>query len=289
LLARAVTGAMLAGAPALGLIALSGCFIFGSPGPSAVGQGQRYSAGDPNYDAFFEALHEHQVAMGTAPEDEKKLRAPLAEEVGAEEDAAANLVAKQVKKAADKLAESGTGIKVVVTGMDEDDPDDVGVTVNVVGAEVDARAKEFLKTLEATLQGEAKIAAKMRRTRKKIQKLEGEVAALEAGIDTTFRKGGPSKKSEVRKNLADAKTLIPLMIARADEVVGAAQRFVEQVQNAANTDKGQFAAPAPPPPESVELDDKSKADKGDKSEGDKPKPKGDGSSKPPPPPSDFEP
>ena len=55
LLARATASLALAGTPvaALALAALPGCFIFGSPGPSAVGRGQQYVAGDPAYDEFF--------------------------------------------------------------------------------------------------------------------------------------------------------------------------------------------------------------------------------------------
>jgi hypothetical protein len=294
ILGRVATSLALAGAPAVGLATLSGCFIFGSPGPSAVGQGQQYTSGEPTYDEFFQGLYEVQVSMGKAPEDEKKVRAAFAEEVGAEEDSSANLVAKQVKKVADKIAEGGTGLKVDVKGADGDDPEDVEVNVHVAGKDLDDRGKAFVKAIEETLEAEGKVATKLRKAKRIIKKLEEDLTQLESGVDAnmTFRKS-TGKKSEVKKNLADARTLIPLMQTRADDVAGAAQKFVEQVQEAASTDHGQFAAPAAPvPAEGVTLEgDKAKGDK-PKSDGDKPKgdkPRGEGGSKPPPPPSDFEP
>ena len=58
--------------------------------------------------------------------------------------------------------------------------------------------------------------------------------------------GGPSKKSEVRKNLDDVKKLTPLMSSRADEVSESAKTLAKKLTEAASTDDGHFDAPPPP-------------------------------------------
>ena len=284
-LARGALGAACAMAPGSLVLAMqSGCGLFGG-GPSAVGQGQQYESGDPAYDEFFATLYELQVGMNKAPDDEKKVRGALAEEVGVEDDSGASLISKGVKKAAEKLAVEGTGLKPDVKGEDGDDPDDVNVSIGVAGKELEGRNKEFVKALEKALEGEAQLAAHMKKAKKKIDKLRAALPGLQANSDATFRKS-TGKKSEVKKNLADAEQLIPLMLTRGEEVAGTAQKFIEAIVEAATTDKGQFNAP-PPPPEAVELDAGAK-DK-DKDKGKDKGKKGESGSKPPPPPSDFEP
>ena len=125
--------------------------------------------------------------------------------------------------------------------------------------------------------------------------------ALDQQVDAAFRLGGPSKKSEVRKNLNDARTLMPLMGGRADEVIESARTTVKKLEEAMHTDDGSFnkPPPPPPPPETPPENGEDGPDKPhtDKPHTDKPKPHTDKPKPPPstpptppkPPPSDFEP
>ena len=56
------TGFVPASAVSLAILQ-PGCGIFGSPGPSAVGQGRQYQSGDPTFDQFF-AKHVKYTRLG---------------------------------------------------------------------------------------------------------------------------------------------------------------------------------------------------------------------------------
>ena len=126
------------------------------------------------------------------------------------------------------------------------------VSLKPVGRELQGDEQAFVKAVERAARSEFKLLARMERRKKQLEKLKATSVALDAQVDSTFRLGGPKKKSEVRKNLQDANTLIPLMIARADDVGGNSKKFLKKLEEVANTDKGQFAAPSPPPAVPVE-------------------------------------
>ncbi len=92
-----------------------GCI--GAGGPSTVGQGQAYRSGDPTFDQFFDQLHELQIEMAKAPEQEKQHRIALAKKLGmeieVEEEAPPSAVptrpASPAPRAAGTQATPGTG------------------------------------------------------------------------------------------------------------------------------------------------------------------------------------
>jgi len=251
----------LAGLFALALLALPGCFVFGSTGPSRVGQGKKYTSGDPTFDEFFVTLHGHQVDMAKAPGMEKEIRKRLASDLKMEQGVSGALLTKKVGKVASQLADAGTGLKLEVPDKvdDEaaDEDDDVPskaspVSLKTAGREPQGDEQVFVKAVERAARSEFKLLARMDKRKRQLEKLKGTIMALDAQVDSTFRLGGPKKKSEVRKNLQDANTLIPLMIARADDVGGNARKFLKKLEEVASTDKGQFAVPLPPPAVPVE-------------------------------------
>ncbi|HMR75214.1 MAG TPA: hypothetical protein PKD61_08880, partial [Polyangiaceae bacterium] len=100
----------------LGLVAVAstpGC-LFGSGGPSAVGQGKQYQSGDPTFDEYFQSLYDLQVELAKAPSDEKEIRRELAKQLKGDPDASATLLAKRAEKRAKELATAGTGLKAEV-------------------------------------------------------------------------------------------------------------------------------------------------------------------------------
>jgi len=300
---RTVSGILLAAMPIVSpalmagiAVTESGCFVLGSPGPSAVSQGQQYQSGDPTYDQFFQQLYDLQVELAKAPDEEKNIRAELASSAKLDEGVSATLLSKKIGKRAEELEAAGTGLKLEIEGLDPGE--DPKSSLSVKGKELEGDAKVVMRAVESAALSSLKLTARMRKTKKVIEQLNAQALALEASIKTAFRKGGPSKQAEVKKNLEDAKKLLPLMEARADEVGESARTTAKKLAEAVATDKGQFDAPPPPPepPPSEEPPEEEK--KGDKKKGDKKKPAGD--AKPPvdkptpppadkPPPSDFEP
>jgi hypothetical protein len=243
------------------LLSLPACFVFGSTGPSLVGQGRKYTSGDPTFDEFFGTLHRHQVEMAKAPGMEKEIRKRLAGDLKMEKSVSGSLLTKKVGKVAAQLADAGTGLKLEVPQAVDDDAADEDddtpskaspVSLKPVGRELQGDEETFVKSVERAARSEFKLLARMEARKRQLEKLKSTVAALDAQVDSTFRLGGPKKKSEVRKNLQDANTLIPLMIARADDVGGNAKKFLKKLGEVVNTDKGQFSAPAPPPAVPVE-------------------------------------
>lgn len=277
------------------IVSTPGCF--GSGGPSAVGQGKQYSSGNPQFDEFFTVLYELQIELSKAPDSEKEIRQELAKKLKGDPDASASLLSKRIEKRAKELASAGTGLKVEISGMESGE--DAAAEIKAAGKDLDSDGKAFTEAVEKATKAELKLLVKMRKAKLEIDRLKSLAFALEPQIDAAFRKS-VAKRSEVRKNLEDAKTLLPIMAARTDEVMELARSAARKFADAAQTDDGSFDKPPPPPPPEEPAEEAN----GDKPKGDKPKPKGDKPAgkpagkpseptnkpaPPPPPPSDFEP
>jgi hypothetical protein len=219
-----------------------GCFLFGSPGPSSVGQGHKYVAGNPDYDQYFSQLYDLQVEMAKAPDSEKAIRTKLAKTLGIDADASASMLARKVKKEAEKLEKRGVGLKVTVP----EDDDEESPKLEVSGGKLAGDAKTFADAVKDAIEHETKLAAQMKKSRRLLDQLRAQAIPLNANIDTVFRKGGLSKKAEVKKNLKDADSMITLMVARADQVTDTAGDTAKRLTDAITTDHGQFKAPAEP-------------------------------------------
>lgn len=294
--AMAATLLATAAAPAM-LVVLAtqtGCFR----GPSAVGQGHKYVSGNPDYDKFFSQLYDLQVEMGKAPGTEKDIRTKLASKLGIDADASASMLARKVKKEAEKIEKHGIGLKLTVASEDSDNPGTAKLDTS--GGALSGDAKTFAEAVRSTVEQEAKLAIEMKKGHRLLDQLRAQGIGLKANVGTVFRMGGLSKKHEVRKNLDDADTMITLMTARADQVSDAANDTAKRLTDAIDTDHGQFSTPAPQPEAGAKEEGAKKEEKKEKkphwhppphhraapSEGHKPAPK---PKKASPPPSDFEP
>jgi hypothetical protein len=268
------------------------CFLFGSSGPSMVGQGKKYQSGDPQFDEYFAELYELQIEMGKAPAREKEIRQDIAKVTHSDPDTSASMLAKKVEKRTQEIAEGGSGARLEVEGAEGDGR--ASVKLELAGKELSGDDKSFLEAIEKAARDEAQILNRMREISRTIERMRALSVALDQQVDTAFRKGGPSKKSEVRKNLDDSRTLMPLMVARASETAEAAKNTLKRLSDAVDT-KDSFKKDEPPPPPPIE-EGGPPIDTGDP----KPKPKpgtgtpGTQPPKPPqpqpkPPPPDFEP
>lgn len=229
------------------LLVLPGCFIFGSPGPSAVGQGKKYTSGNPSFDRFFSGLFRTQLEMAKAPDDEHQIVEKLAAKVGLAKDATLSAVLARVKRKADGLVQRGVGLKLVVT--EESDTTDASAALHVAGQKAQEDEQAFVAAVQHAAEDALQLILRMRKTRRNLDEMRAVEISLEPSVGDAFRLGGPSKKAEVRKNLRDAGTLIPLMIGRAGDVSDDAHALLAGLIRATNTDHGQFDKPPPPPEE----------------------------------------
>lgn len=263
--------------------------LFGSPGPSKVGQGQQYFSEEPSYDRFFASLYDAQVALGKAPDAEAQARGRIAQALALEVGASASVVGKALEKRVEALGKKGTVLQVRADNLDGDAP---SVTATVTGTPAGPKDKSLVDAVTQAGPALAGLIVTSRKTAPKLDELETQARALEPGVDVTFRKGGARKKAEVRKNLDDALRLIPLMRIRAAEVEKNSRAMIDALVTAAPAaaplptglpadgkltleEEGPGAAKPKVSAPKVRLDETSES---------KPAPK-----KAPPPPDDFEP
>lgn len=324
---------------AVGLGALPLLLVVASPqlgclghrGPSEVAQGQRYESGDPTYDQFFAAVHDLQVEMAKAPQEEARLRLELAKPLGVEAEeydeapapapakspptaaatptnatatpsltdaygdqlgqtalnavpggAAVSAISQQVKQAQQTFGALGSTLETARGSAASATPQptnaapsakkgpkapsaamlskavkarakklglemklevdrnamkegEAKTSLRTAGETTDVDAKKLAELVERTAKREIEIVVRMNATKKKLAKLSSISGALEASVDSAFRKSR-GQAAEVRKNLDDAQALIELMQARADELTRTAERMLSRLEDAASAD-----------------------------------------------------
>ncbi|MBK7584051.1 MAG: hypothetical protein IPI67_28120 [Myxococcales bacterium] len=160
------------------------------------------------------------------PEPAKAAAAPAKKTIKAP---SASLLAKAVKSRANKL-----GVEMKLT-VDHGAFDSGEAKASMLSSGDNDEGQKLAKLVEKTAKEELQLAAKMRKVKSKLSKLATLGAALDANVDSTFRKSR-AKMSEVRKNLEDAKALIELMDSRAADVDKQALLMVNKLEQAAAAD-----------------------------------------------------
>jgi hypothetical protein len=217
----------------LSLVALAGCGVLSTAGPTKVARGQRYASGVASYDRFFEQLHELQTRMHAAVKDEERVRKELSEALGLEPDASRSLIERRVQKGTEQLTENRVGIKLELIGLDREDQEgDARVTTEGTTNERDAK---FVEAIESGAKASARLVVQMRDVKKRARRLSALLPTLETSVDAEFRLLGPARKSEVRRNLYDAKLLLPLIADLSDEVSGETMKLVAALEHVSST------------------------------------------------------
>lgn len=222
----AIPWLFLAGLPVLA----SGCII-ASPGRSLVAQGRAYAPGDALYDRFFAELYQTQLVMAAAPEDETQLRQGLAHKLGISGNSPGAL-ASAVDQRIQGLVVNEVRVRLVLIG--EPGEEQAAVRMDTQGTTTEEQ-RAFLASLEATVRGELSLMARVASEQEKLLRLLPMAAGLASNVDNQFRSRGLTSRAEVKKNIRDAQTLIPLMQARASEVSGAALHFIKKLEAASQT------------------------------------------------------
>ena len=231
----------------LTLAAASGCSLLGSNGPSEVARGEYYAAGKPEFDSFFIALHEKQVALLAAPGEPADARKNLTQIMGLSADASDDSLKDRLSQELKKLASQGLRVRLEVP--------EPSLTLDA-SATLYASDSANAAPLRATLTQEATRLVRSRNRmvagKAELEKLTVTSITLEGSVDQAFRVDGPWKRDEVRKNLDDGQKLITLMQARAQEVIDLDQKLLGLLVEVASTDPNLGKAPAYVPPAPVE-------------------------------------
>jgi hypothetical protein len=207
-----VVRATIAAVAACALV--TGCAL-GRGGPSKVASGEIYEPGERTYDEFFKALYAEQLLMGQAPDRERAVKQKLTKVAGVAETASADELSNGIEKKLDDLAKKSVAAKVSTTGLDGNDPAARVVAVGTAGATTD---DESVRALELAVKDGIGLLTDLRHAKPELARLKEALPPLEPKVDTAFSRASSGKKAEVRKNLADAERLIPLMMSRGDEV-----------------------------------------------------------------------
>lgn len=225
--------------------ALPSCIIFGSPGPSTVGQGKQYVSGNAVFDQFFAQLFQVQLEMAKAPGDEQRIVHGLAQKLGLDDQAGAAAVLDKVKDEAHQLAHHNVGLRLVVAQGSV--ATDASVSLHVTGTASGEDERELIKPVRKAADDTLQLIERMHKARRTLDELRAMDSSLESDVSEAFRLGGPAKRAEVEKNLHDAGILIPLMSGRAGDVADAARHFLGGLSQAATTRHAPVSAPVEPP------------------------------------------
>jgi hypothetical protein len=225
--------------------ALPACIIFGSPGPSAVGQGRQYASGNAVFDQYFARLYQAQVEMAKAPDDQKQIVSALAQALGLSDDATVATVLGKVKDEAERLHKQGVGLRLDVT--QETATAEASTALHVAGKASREDEHHVITPVRRAADDALNLIERMHKTRRTLDELRAINASLESDVDEAFRLQGPAKRAEVEKNLHDAGILLPLMTGRAGDVADAARHFLGGLSQSATTEHEPAPAPAAPP------------------------------------------
>ncbi|HVW30743.1 MAG TPA: hypothetical protein VHC69_35545 [Polyangiaceae bacterium] len=255
---------------AVSLCLASGCV---RSKPSTVASGEMYQPGEPTYDEFFKSLYAVQLMLGQAPGRQESARQGIAKAVDAPPAASPDDLSAALDKRLDALAKSGVSVKVSTSGLDGEDP-----TAKVVKSGTPSGADaDTVTSLETSVHDAIALLVDLRHSKPELARLKEALPPLEPKVDTAFKDAPSRKRREVRSNLSDAGKLLPLMVAREEEVDG------EVVELFHALEKASPPAVATPPPAAEAPPVKKKKEK--KGAGEKPaktKPDEGGESKPAP-------
>jgi hypothetical protein len=206
------------------LLVPSACQLYARSGPTDVAQGRYFSTGKPEYDEFFIDLHRMQVELNDAPERAAAPRAALAGKLDVGVDT--EMIKEALKKRASELA--GRSVKLAV-----EKPSDPAkpLTLRVTGAPSGADA-ELKATIEETLGKGSELKLRTTEWLKLLEALPARATALEGGVDAAFVGKSPGKRADIKRNLADAKKVLELLLTRAKDAERANTELLDAVTSA---------------------------------------------------------
>ena len=229
----------------LALATPTACAAFGAQGQSAVARGKYYSSGDPRYDEFFITLYKLQVQMGEVPRVPESELGNLQRALGVPPGTSAVDLAARLRAEAVKLQHAGVHLRLdTQPSPPASEPGAVKVSLHSTVRAEDSATAELLRCVEESATHLSTSVAQATQTEVALGKVELDALTLESDIERTFSPSSFSRRAEVRKNLSDARKLIPLMRARSVAVRSASEQLLTTLVQALNTDDGSLGGAA---------------------------------------------
>jgi hypothetical protein len=222
---------------------LVGCSLVQTSTNTNVADGKLYEPGNADYDAFFKELYDVQLLMGEGPSREETERARVAKALDLPETATTEAIGDGVYERAAVLTKAGVMVKLSLAGIR--DASSPSATMVTIGEPKEDKDKALIEALDTAVKADAKLLGDIRKTRSPIERLRGKAADLDRRIDSTFS-SSRSRRAEVRQNLDDARQLIPLMVARGDELQRKTAHFLTQLQKVLGTPTSPEGPTEPP-------------------------------------------
>ncbi|MBK7584535.1 MAG: hypothetical protein IPI67_30655 [Myxococcales bacterium] len=195
------------------------CFALPNTGPTPVSRAELYQSSEPEYDAFFKELHDVQMTVVAASNEQLAARRALATELGLDPRASMELITARFEKQLDELAKHGSSLHVEFIGLDEG-ASETDAVVTLSDASGSSKPTSLSKALEQIAKGSAKLALRVRAAAKTLEALKSKLPGLEGAVDERFRLLGPARTKETHRNLTDARITLPSLtssLAIADE------------------------------------------------------------------------
>ena len=213
-----------------------------APATTVVASGAHYQAGEPEYDGFFDTVHQLQLTLARAPEDRQRAELQLREAAVLKSEATASVLAEQLRSELERIGNKAGRLRVELVAPDSPELDKTHALISANTKPNTPEAK-FLATVEGSVTELMRLNVAMKRAREELGTLCSTAARLEGRLDATFP--GTDKHAEVQANLRDAERVIALMIARADETAKPTDEFLGKFAVALGTG---FQSPAPKAP-----------------------------------------
>lgn len=168
-----------------------------------VARGEYYSTGKPDYDEFFVKIYRLQQETAKILQTERSARDTLALALGAPPNAAPSELAPALEKLSFELDQAG--VTLAVRGGN-DGPPEVEVRGEPKGEQ--AERVEAVRKATSTLRELERLG---RERTAELDALRTRSIELDQHVDRVFWTDGAAKRSEVKRNLNDARELITLM------------------------------------------------------------------------------
>lgn len=228
------------------LLALSACHQTRPANETTpVARGLRFVSHNPAFDMFFADLHEEQLSMLQLPEDERKVRKNLAQDLKiADNTATAMVLSERAKAIAQAVLAQGTALKLDIEGINAVDEADTSAQMRVSG-NLDGENLRFAEAITRAARAELKLLAHLNAKEQTLQRLAARASILEAETDRTFASDSKIEEA-VHRNLSDARILIAIMDERRFDLAVDARRTVERLSSGVTTNPNLGLSNEPP-------------------------------------------
>jgi len=218
------------GALAAGLCLLSlGGAPFGCGGAgSHVEQGEAYSTGNADYDAFFKEVVETHALAQKAQDEQGAAREPLTKALGLKAKADVEETVEAAQTRAKKLHDSGVSLHLQLT------PEPRMLAVQG-GAPIGSDGEELIKAVEESTRTSIELSKKLGALPDKCAELEKKRADLRARSQEAFKAERPVKRREIDRELDAAADVLADASSQSTKYAGNASKFVLDLARAVET------------------------------------------------------